>query len=185
MGKFKDSFNKEFGMSMANLTILIIILFLAGAFIVFMMGIINLEKKVVYGAELGTLDQMIDTSITNPYVKVYFEDRMQPAAEECVYIADKHLKWIRDEKGYLLNQVPIPIFLYSTKQNFRQCQIIGDAILIWHPKIVIHFNGSLRNLEHNLMHELNIFVVFSYIISKYFPYHRRNIRYQKPIEFRL
>lgn len=125
-----------------------------------------------FGMVQAQPDQMIDTSATNQYAKVYFEKGSDVIARLCVNITNEHVAWIEDTKGIPLEQIPIPIFLYSNRQDFKQCQILDvrgaeGVTILWYPKIVIYFNGSYRDLKHVLTHELNHFVTLDYITRNY------------------
>lgn len=132
-------------------------------------------------------DQMIDTSITNQYVRIYFEKGSETIARLCVDIANKHVNWIRDVKGIPLEQIPIPIYLYSNQQAFRT-SLIADTrgaegiTFLWDPKIMLYFNGSYRDLKHVLNHEINHFVTLDYLTRNYKECGKR-IKLEETVEY--
>ena len=141
-----------------------------------MLLFILISTNVVFAQPL---DQMIDTSTTNKYVRVYFSSGSEEIAQICVDIANEHIDWIKDVKGLPLEQIPVPIFLYSNRQDFRLSQVMDvqgaeGVTLLWYPKILVYFNGSFLDLRHVVTHELNHFVTFDYLTRNYKDCVKRN-----------
>ena len=118
-------------------------------------------------------DRMIDTSKTNPYICIYYDSLIDESiVQTCVDAANDQIKWISDTKDISLEQIPVPIFLYRTEREYDQSIIVETQgseglTLLWNPKILLYFNGSRRDLEHVLRHEITHFVMLDFITRNY------------------